>query len=129
MKTFTLQEMVEFVRQSIDASISESRLMDPGFLVQCPDGELYVLMTPSREKVENIAEFITVFFDENGINCYCFMSGLGRRTKVISLYAASREGDQLAQQLELIRGSKGVKVTEQPANGHPFLNLFPRILH
>jgi hypothetical protein len=127
-KKLNLEQMVKFVREVAEAALAEKRPIDAGCLVQPAKGRLCVLMTPDvRENDEmTLAGRLTEFLEEHGVVSYVYMTKMSRRTRVIFVYAADREGERRCLRWDIIKG----RLDESPHEGvHPFLELFRKTLH
>ena len=127
-KKLSLEEMVTFVRHVAEMALTEERPFDAGVLVQDPDGQLSILMTPplpdDREK--QLITDLTAFLEEKAATHYVYMTALTPSTRVIYIYGATREGERLARRLDVDEDH----LHEHPHEGHhQFMELFPHTLH
>lgn len=127
-RRLSLEEMLKFVHRVAETALGEERPFDAGILVQGGDGSLSVLMTPPLEKDEQdqLARDLTAFLEEKAATQYVYMTELKEDTRVIYVYAATREGRSEARRFVVDEDLLHVHPHE---DHHPFMELFPRTIN
>lgn len=127
-RRLSLEEMFKFVHRVAETALGEERPFDAGILVQGGDGSLSVLMIPKLEndQEQQLALDMTNFLEEKAATQYVYMTELTEDTRVIHVYAATREGRTEARRFVIDEDLIHVQPHE---DHHPFMELFPRTLN